>query len=261
MNTYKKVVYTFFLSLITTSAIIAQDAKQLVSEMIEAVGGKENFYNLKNVNYDYAYNNPEASMKLTNHETYVFHKELSYAKYTEHSILGANGSVIEGYDGTNAWVTFDGKLSKEEKPNGIARFLRKTNYYWFTMFFKLLDNGVNHAYEGTKTVNGKTYDIVKITFGKNVGDAQDTYVLYINKKTKLVDQFLFTVVGMGMQDPLLMVMEYETVDGIKIGSKRKYIASNWDGEVIGKQWTTTNWTNIKFNTDIDTSIFQQPSMK
>jgi len=200
-------------------------------------------------------------MKLVNHETHVFDNELSYAKYTEHSLLGANGTVIEGYDGTNAWVTFNGKLSDDKKANGLARFLRKTNYYWFTMLFKLLDDGVNHTYNGSKTVNGKAYDLIKVSFGDNIGDTKDTYVLYINKETKLLDQFLFTVTGIGATDPFLMVVAYETIDGIKIGSKRKYIKSNWDGEIIGKQWTTTDWTNIKFNTAIDIAMFQKPAMK
>ena len=57
--------------------------------------------------------------------------------YTKHSMLGANGKVEDGFDGKNAWIKFNGQLSDDEQANGVARFLRKTNYYWFAMFFKL----------------------------------------------------------------------------------------------------------------------------
>ena len=237
----------------------SQDPAKLVSEMIETVGGKKAFYSLKNVQYDYEYRNPAAPMTLINHETHVFRNELSHAVYEEHSVSGPNGEkIVEGYDGNNAWVTVNGELSSDEQLNNMARFMRKTNYYWFTMFFKLLDPGVNQEYVGSKNVNGKSYDLVKITFGDNVGDAQDIYLLYINKSTGLVDQFLFTVMSFELKDPLLMVMEYETIDGIQIPSRRKYIQANWDGEIVGDQWTITNWTNIEFNSEINPDLFQSP---
>jgi len=254
MRTLLFTLLLFVLPMVTFS----QNAEALVAEMIETLGGKKKFYALKNVTYDYDYNSPSGT-QLSNHETYVFHNELSYAKYSKHSMLGPNGEkVIEGYDGQNAWVTINGKLSNDAQAKGIARFMRKTNYYWFAMFFKLLDNGVNQTYKGSKTIDGKTYDIVEITFGDNVGDAQDIYVLYINKKTKLVDQFLFTVMGMGRKDPLLLQMDYETIDGIQVPSKRKYVEADWDANVKGKEWTTVNWTHIKFNTEIDKALFEVP---
>lgn len=252
-------VLTYFLILPFALSVRAQDAKQLVSDMIETAGGKTNFYKLKNVTYEYEYRNPKAPMTLKSRETYVFHKEKSHAAYSIHTVLAPEGKkVVEGYDGTNAWVTLDGNLSRDEQANNFARFMRKTNYYWFSMFFKLLDDGVNHEYLGLKRVNGKDYDRVKITFGTNVGDAQDIYVLYINRKSKLVDQFLFTVMSFQMAEPQLMVMEYETIDGIQIGSTRKYIEADWEGNIKGQQWVTTNWTNIDFNTDVDMSIFERP---
>ncbi len=251
------VVCTVLISVVGT----AQKALDLINESISAIGGKQNFYNLANVNYDLEYRTPpgDNAITLLAHETYAFDGELSHAIYKEHSITGANRKVVEGYDGTDAWVTFDGAISTDEKANGVARFLRKTNYYWFAMFFKLADQGVNHELLEDQKVNGVDYHRVKITFGDKVGDAQDTYVLYINKETKVINQFLFTVVGFGITDPFLMTFEYETIDGIKIPSKRKYIQADWEGKVLGKEYTHTNWTNIKFNTAIDKSIFKKPA--
>ncbi len=248
----------FLLALWSVSnLVVAQDAQQLIAEMIEAMGGKENFYNQGSVSYQYEYHNsdPTAPLHLAGTETYVFDGELSRAEYTQHSILGAAGKVIEGYDGQEAWVSLNGQISDDKQANGVARFLRKTNYYWFAMFFKMQDEGVNLSYEGNTSIEGRKYDLVKVTFGNQVGDAQDTYVLYINQRTKLVDQFLFTVIGFGVTEPNLMKVQYETINGLRIPSDRVYTKANWEGEILSENWVTTTWSNIQFGKEINRTIF------
>ncbi len=253
----KNLLSTLAIVLFTMTFSPAQNANQLVADMIETLGGKQAFYSLGNVTYDFSYHDPNTSLILTSKETYVFDGELSLGDFSEHGFLGANGKVLEGYDGKDAWVKFNGNVSTDEKANGVARFLRKTNYYWFTMFFKLQDEGVNLEHIGTKKVEGRDYDLVRVTFGNAIGDAQDTYVLYINKRTKLVDQFLFTILAFGVTEPKLMKVHYGTFNGIKIPYDRVYIDSNWDGEIVGKKWVTTFWSNIQFNTKIDKTIFSK----
>lgn len=254
----KKILLTLALGSLSFSTSIAQDANKIISNMVEAIGGKENYYNKGGVTYDIEYSNPNTSIAFSGKETYVFDKELSSGVYSKHSLIAPNGGdVVEGYNGTDAWVKLNGQLLTDAKPNGVARFLRKTNYYWFSMLFKLQDNGVNLKHTGTASVEGRNYDLIKVTFGDQVGDAQDTYVLYVNQRTKLIDQFLFTVVGFGVKDPFLMKLNYETVDGIKIPSERTYIEANWQGDIIGEKWTTTYWENIKFGTNNNTALFNK----
>ncbi|MEP0385912.1 MAG: hypothetical protein ABJD69_00200 [Dokdonia sp.] len=225
--------------------------------MVNELGGKKAFYEKKNVTYDLEYRDPNSQTTLVSKEIYVFDKEKSFAEYTEHSMLGAKGKVTEAYDGETAWIRFDDKLSNDKQSNGVARFWRKTNYYWFAMFFKLQDEGVNLKHIGNKKVEGRDYDLIKVTFGDDIGDAQDTYVLYVNKRTKLVDQLLFTVLAFNITEPLLYKFSYDTIDGIKVPTDRVEIQSNWKGDAVGKKWATTYWTNIKFNNKIDKSIFSK----
>ena len=255
-----KITIVTLVFVVASTLATAQTAKEIIAQSVEAIGGAKNFYNKGTVSYDYEYRAPkgENAITLVGKETYMFDGERSYATYTTHSLTGANGKVVEGYNGTDAWVTFDGKVSDDQQANDVARFLRKTNYYWFAMFFKLADNGVNHELLSDQKVNGKDYKRIKITFGDQVGDAQDTYIIYVNKETKLIDQFLFTVVGFGISDPYLMTFDYETIDGIKIPTKRKYIEADWDGNVKGKAYYITNWTNIQFGIDVDKSLFEKP---
>lgn len=254
----KRTFLTLTLSILAITGSIAQEANKIISDMVEAIGGKENYYNKGGVSYNIEYNNPNSSIAFAGKETYVFDKELSSGVYTKHSLIAPDGgNVVEGYDGTDAWVKLNGQLLTDPKPNGVARFLRKTNYYWFSMLFKLQDSGVNLKHTGTASVDGRNYDLIKVTFGDKIGDAQDTYVLYVNQRTKLVDQFLFTVVGFGVKDPFLMKLNYETVDGIKIPSERTYIEANWQGDIIGKKWTTTYWENIEFGIANDATLFNK----
>ncbi len=256
----KNLILALLVVLVSTTAQ-AQKAKEIIKQSIEAIGGKQNFYNKGTVSYNFEYRTPAGknAITLVGKESYMFDGERSRGVYTTHSLTGANGKVVEGYNGTDAWVTFDGKVSDNKQANGVARFLRKTNYYWFAMFFKLADEGLTHELLSDQTVNGQDYNRVKITFGTNVGDAQDTYIVYVNKKTKMIDQFLFTVIGFGIKDPYLMTFNYETVDGIKIPSKRKYIEADWNGTVKGKEYYFTNWTNIKFGVALDKAIFEKPA--
>jgi len=253
----KKYITTVVLAIFMTTTY-AQDGKQLVAEMMDALGGKQNFYNLGSVTYDYEYQDPNSGLHFKGKEAYMFDGELSRADFKIHTMLAPKGGqVTEGYDGKNFWVNIDDQEVETEQALGFARFLRKTNYYWFTMFFKLLDEGVNQEFIGTKQLNGQNYNLVKITFGDAVGDAQDTYVLYINAETKLVDQFLFTITAFGVTEPKLMRFTYETINGIKIPTDRNYIDADWDGNIKGEKAAITTWKNIEFGGVTDKSYFSK----
>lgn len=253
----KNLIKILLLTLFTVSSLYAQNSEKIVADMINQLGGKKAFYNMKNVTYDVEFKDRNTPMNLVSKEVYVFDKERSYAEYSEHSMLDTNSKITEAYDGKNVWIKFNGKISNDKQANSLARFWRKTNYYWFAMFFKLQDEGVNLKHIGNKKVEGRDYDLIKVTFGSDIGDNQDTYVLYVNKRTKLVDQLLFTVVAFNIMEPELVKFSYETIDGIKIPTERFETSSNWEGEVIDNKWATVYWTNIKFNNKIDMAIFSK----
>lgn len=234
----------------------------LIDAMIQEVGSMDELRKRGDVEYTYVYETADGSKRDVSVERYRFDGELSWAKYTERSFQLApelEGQLIQGWDGKAAWVTLDGKPINDEKLKGAARFLRKTNFYWFAMMPKLRDPGIDHSYQTVRTVDGVDYELVKATFDDGVGDAQDTYLLYINPKTKLVDRFLFTVAGMGVKDPLMMVVEYKDVDGVKLPVERKYTRSNWDGEIpTDAEWTHERMKDIRFRNGFKADAFAPP---
>lgn len=124
------------------------------------------------------------------------------------------------------------------------------------MMPKLLDPGVNYDYIKEESIDDNTYDIIKVSFESTDNSPKDIYQLYINRDTKLVDQFLFTVADFNKMEPSLMQMEYENIDGLLIPTKRKYKASDWQATVTDAPWIYVNWTDIKFNNDITTKTFR-----
>ena len=122
--------------------------------------------------------------------------------------------------------------------------------------FKLLDPGVNHKLLPIRNVNGIDYKIVEMTFGENVGETSDKFVLYINPNTYRIDQFLYTATGFGVTEPSLMKVEYEKIDGVYLSTYRKYAPADWDGNVVKESWTEQFTRNVKFNNGFDLENIQ-----
>lgn len=258
MQRLNKVIILFLMALLSTG-VMAQEARALVEKMTEAVGGKDTFYNLGDVEYTYTYHDLVEDKKDVSLERYLFDGELSWAKFSVREKFAhpnIDGTIIQGYDGENFWTTINGVASEDEQIVGFSRFLRKTNYYWFSMFFKLLDEGINYEKLDPQTVNGIDYHRVKITFGENVGDASDIYVLFINPETYLVDQFLFTVKAFNVTDPLLMEVKYTEVDGVKLPTWRRYAPANWEAEIQKEAWTAEISENVKFDNGFTRADFK-----
>ncbi|MGB5683939.1 MAG: DUF6503 family protein [Polyangiales bacterium] len=240
----------------------ATDAKALVAKVVEEAGGVDALRKKANVEYTYLYRRGETGALDVSVERYVFDGEKSWARYDVYEGLnpGGKGPVVQGYDGRSTWQTVAGVKSSDADSLKKADFLRKTNFYWFAMTFKLLDPGLQYEYAGRRKVGDTTYELVKVTFDAGVGDVSDTYLLYINPNSWRVDQFLFTVLDFGKTEPLLMMVEYERVDGVLLPTKRRYTASDWSGQSTeDAKWTDEISVGIRFGNGFDESLFARPA--
>jgi hypothetical protein len=232
-------------------------AHELVYNMVQHVGTYSDLFKKNDVVYTYTYQTPDGKKDVST-EKYIFKNELSYGAYQKHerTLPELDGLIEQGYDGETYWLKHKNNLINDSKMLERVAFNRPTNYYWFTMMQKLLDPGLKYDHVGTTSINNSPYEIVKVTFKSQGDKPTDIYQLYINKNTNLVDQFLFTVVDYGKTDPLLMVLDYETIDGLMIPTKRKYKASNWNADVNDEPWILVDWTNISFDNDLSIETFK-----
>ena len=242
-----------------TTPTFENKAHRLVYEMTEKIGTYSDLLAQKDVVYTYTYQTPDGKKDIST-EKYIFDGELSYGGYDTHerTLPDLEGSIEQGYDGDSFWLKNNGKTITNEEALKRVKFNRKTNFYWFAMYQKLLDPGVNYEYIKSETIDKQTYDVVKISFDSEDGKPTDIYQLYINQATQLVDQFLFTVADFNvMETPFLMKMEYEKVDEIYIPTKRKYTKATWEGKPLNDTWTLVNWSDIKFNNGLTKATFEQ----
>ncbi len=235
------------------------EAHKIVYEMVQKVGNMDKLRSKQDVVYTNTYQMPNGNQDISL-EKYIFDGELSYGQYDIHQRTFPNleGTIEQGYDGVEYWLKQRGQiLEDKELLDGVA-FKRPTNFYWFAMFQKLLDPGLVYEHLGEKIIENELYDVVSVSFLSSTDNPTDIYQLYIHKETKLVDQFLFTVVDKGVMDePLLMQLEYERIEDLLIPTKRRYKKSTWEAEISNKPWIEVTWTNIKFNVGLTLADFKK----
>ncbi|MBP0902503.1 DUF6503 family protein [Mariniflexile gromovii] len=233
--------------------------QELIYNMVEKVGDYKTLLKKKDVVYTYTYQTPDGKTDVST-EKYLFKGELSYGAYHKHerTFPDLKGLIEQGYDGSEYWLKNNGEIITDSIRLKRVAFNRPTNFYWFAMFQKLMDPGVNYEYIGEKTIDNTSYDVVKITFQSIDDKPTDIYQVYINKETLLVDQFLFTVADFGvMEIPNLMKLEYEEIDGMLIPTKRQYKKSTWNADVSEEPWIHVTWSDIKFNNGLIISDFEK----
>ena len=226
--------------------------------MTQKTGSYQDLLDLKDVVYEYTYRTADQKEDVSI-ESYIFDGELSHAKYLKHerTLAELEGEMEQGYNGKDFWLKIDGEEITDANSVASVVFTRKTNFYWFAMMQKLLDPGINYEYLGQKQLEGENYEVVKVTFQSAADEATDIYQLYMNPKTDLIDQFLFTVVSKKVTDPILMRVSYENIDGVLIPAYRKYTKSDWDATVLKDVWVEEISKNIQFNQQVDRALFDK----
>ena len=222
----------------------------LLDALVSVNGGYEQLAAKKDVQFHYVYDNFDKGKDVST-ERHIFDGEHSWASYEQHDLNvmpGQKGVALQSLiDGTPA-LTLDGKSITDPKAIGGTVFLRKVNFYWFTMMYKLKDPGTNYKYLGTEKVGDITYDKVSLTYNADVTkkEKNDEYILFFNPNTHLIDQFFFSLPDWGIDKPILkMTLSYETIDGLLITTVRKGFMPNETGGYMPIGVYT--FSEIKFN--------------
>ncbi|MFT6415395.1 MAG: hypothetical protein ACJARZ_000731 [Dokdonia sp.] len=233
-----KSISSFVVAFVCLSTLNAQntDAKsaKLLNALVAVNGGYEQLAVKKDVQFHYVYDNFEKGKDIST-ERHIFDGEHSWASYEQHDLNvmpGQEGIALQSLvDGTPA-ITLDGKTITDAKAIGGTVFLRKVNFYWFTMMYKLKDPGTNYIYLGTEKIGDIKYDKVRLTYNADVTkkEKNDEYILFFNSETHLIDQFYFSLPDWGINEPILkMTLTYEKVDGVLISTVRKGFMPNDKG--------------------------------
>ena len=235
---------------------MAEECHPLLQKVIEANGGVEALRSLQSVAYTYIVKDSKGQLDISKEE-YLFSGELSRGTYFVMQ-KPERGPIpqVQVYDGFKTRVYANGQEVSDKAIVRRADFLRKTNFYWFAMMFKLCDPGTIVEVEGKKTRKDIEYTLVSLSFEPGVGDVTDTYLLYINPATNLVDRFLFTVMDFDRVEPLMMEVEYRPDHGILVPWYRRFAEASWEGEIQG-EWTEEFMVDLRFNTGLNEDDFSR----
>lgn len=253
----------FAITLSFTAAMHAQqaDAKSevLLDALTELNGGYHKIASKKDVEFTYIYDNLEAGRDVST-ERHIFNGEHSWGAYKEHArnvLPKQKGLAIQSLVNGKPALTLDGKAITDEKAIGATVFLRKVNFYWFTMMYKLKDPGTIYTYIGTEKIDDVTYDKVSLKYDADVTkkEKNDEYILYFNPNTHLIDLFYFSLPDWGIDQPILkMTLEYEIVDGVYLSTVRRSYGPNEKGEYQMNGIYT--FKDIKFNNGFKAEDFK-----
>lgn len=246
-----------------TKQPVLNEAQQLINDMTNALGGMDNYSKLKDVTFSLVYRDTVKKVQDASTEKFMYNGELSWAEYHEHTknvFPDSKNPVTQAWNGKQAWVIVDGNFIPAPPAIKMAKFARNTSFFWFNMMYKMADQGTLHNLLPDREFKGITYKIVEVTYDENIGDAQDKFLLYINPGTKLVDHFIFSNMFFGPDvPPRMMHVDYETYDKLKFPKKMHYEMADWDGNLVpGPMRSEKIFTDVKFNTEIEKSLFDKP---
>lgn len=237
-----------------TESIIThtQNATAILTAMEQAHGGWNHLRDKKDVTYNYEYTVPEGKADIST-ERYIFDSEISFGHYTRHEINTMpteNGIVTHLFDGEKTTIILNEDVIKNERTISIAEFVRRANYFWFVMPYKLNDPGTIAKYLGTEVYNDITYAKLEVTYDAKITrkEQNDIYILYINQETQLIDRFYFSLPFLGISAPVILAeYQYEIIEGQKIAVNRNYFLPDAKGAYEESPSITQTLSQIKFN--------------
>ena len=193
---------------------------QRVLRAIEAHGGLAAWYRAPTSSYVWAYANQDANldfasyMVVDNRTRRAYHDLLRTGPYGESETVDARFA----WDGEQAWVA----PPNIEQPN--PRFWALSGFYFQQIPFVFADPGVNYEALPDESIDGTPHDMVRITFGGDVGDApDDVYTLYLDKDSGQLDAIRYTVTygrdvdsEADLSETFFDYQDFVTIDGLTV---------------------------------------------
>ena len=217
---------------------------RLVWQAIGAHGGLARWYANGPLAFTYTYQPVDGRDPIATHQVVD-----PWGSRAVHQLVG-DTAVSFGWTGREAWVHPAGA---EIGTN--ARFWSLTPYYFVAMPFVLADPGVRHAAEGTWTHEGKTYNLVRITFEPGTGDAPDDYyVVLLDSATHRVAGLRYVVSYPGFfpegghtPETIMWYTGAQTAEGITF--QQGFRSFVWAESAPGEARAAGTMTGVRFVPD------------
>jgi outer membrane lipoprotein-sorting protein len=229
-----------FLLNLASSAVIAQDANEILKKMIDAMGGRKTLESVRDSTLTGTWEMPQ--MGISGNLT-VYQKEPNKMRWDGE----VQGMVItEAYDGETAWWLNPQTGAVEDMPESMAEDFKRGAMGNDT----LLDPakfGISFAYKGKETIDNKDYFVLEEIYS----DGYKT-TIYIDPESNLPYKAKSKSVGpSGTEVESESVMsDYRKIDGVMIAHSIKIIQD-------GQEYMKMTFASVKFNTGLEDSLFKK----
>ena len=174
----------------------SSDAKamEVAERVMQSLGGREAWENTRFIRFGFG---TERDGRFQG-RTHVWDKWTGRYRVEGQTREGQPYVVLMDLDTREgrAWVAgkeLAGDELKQQLERGYGAWINDT--YWLLMPYKMTDPGVRLSYAGEETMDGAMYDKVQLRFD-NVGlTPDDTYWVWVNRGTGLVDRWDYVLRG------------------------------------------------------------------
>lgn len=229
------------------------EAGQKIWDSIEAHGGLKTWFENGPIAFHFDYQPLDGGRRRNSYQVLD-----QWSVRAVHEVA-ENRQLKYGWDGENAW-SFPDTANVGVNP----RFWSTTPFYFIGLPFVLADEGISFEELEPKEYKGVTYELVKVTYGEDVGDAPDDYyVIYIHPETKLMGGLRYIVSYPGFfpnggsnPEKFMEIAGLQTVQGITIP---KGYNTHWFKEnEIAEHITKIDVTEVAFRPELESDFFAIP---
>ena len=220
-----------------------EKAKALLDQAIAAKGGLEKLRGIKTIVAAQTMKNPDADGRVTETTSYI-----QYPDRFRIETKVPDGTVVQAYDGTEAWTREPRSTRPRIMPEQLARTARDSLRRDTLLLLLAAKDGklTPRILPDVKDASGRVDHALEVS-----GPDLNPVVLYIDPATSLVRKQVFA--GEGPGRPLIeeQFSDYRPVDGIQIA----FTASR----KVGPQIVERRASSIKINPPIDPTLFKRPA--
>ncbi|EIA07501.1 hypothetical protein [Flavobacterium frigoris] len=238
MNSISKLVLILLLIIFDSNSLSAQSdaekANEIVKEMLVAMGGIKNYDNTHFIQWEFV------------------KRKLYWDKWTGDVRVenpAANQTILVNINTLKGKVYENGVLVEEEKKANNLLIKAKNwwinDSYWLVMPWKLQDPGTSLSYvKSEQLADGKTVDILQLTFNEVGVTPDNKYWLYVDKEDHLIKQWAYYQNFNDTEPQFLkpwdhyqkagsILLSYDRVNQ-EIGPKNVIVKSEFDASIFTK---------------------------
>ncbi|WP_423998138.1 DUF6503 family protein [Maribacter sp. IgM3_T14_3] len=240
----------------TKERLDTTEAGKVIWNAMEAHGGLDTWFANGPISFRFNYQPLDGKTARDSYQTVD-----TWSNRSVHT-SAADSSAKFGWTGEQAWV----------KAKDSTAFAYDTKFWaltplWFVGHpFVLSGEGVNLELLDAEKFKGQDYNVVKVTFDAETGDAPDDYyILYVNKDTSKIAVMRYIVSypeyfkdGGHAPEKFTEFIGEQVVDGITMpGGFKTYwtVKNNQPGDYI----TKIDFTNVSFEKELPKDFFDAPA--